>query len=74
MEKCKVSKKLWLMYVHAKRGRDSSDGIEMGYGLDGRGSIPGKGKRFFSTSQHLDRIWGSPGLLYIGYWGLVPLG
>jgi hypothetical protein len=24
------------------------------YGLDGQGSIPGKGKRFLSTPKHLD--------------------
>jgi hypothetical protein len=29
--------------------RDRSVGIEMGYGMDDRASIPGKGKRFFST-------------------------
>jgi hypothetical protein len=29
--------------------RDSSVGIATGYGLDGRGSIPGKGKKFFSS-------------------------
>jgi hypothetical protein len=27
-------------------------GIATGYGLDGRGSIHGKGKRLFSTLQH----------------------
>jgi hypothetical protein len=30
----------------ANMGRDSSVGTAMGYGLDGRGSIPGRGKRF----------------------------
>jgi hypothetical protein len=31
-----------------KRSRNSSVGIVMGYGLDGRVSIPGRSKRFFS--------------------------
>jgi hypothetical protein len=47
--------------------RDSSVGIAMGYGLDGRGLIPGKGKRFFSTPQLLNRLWGPPNLLSNGY-------
>jgi hypothetical protein len=35
----------------------SSVGIETGYGLDGRGSIPDRGKRFvFSTPQRPDRL------------------
>jgi hypothetical protein len=29
----------------------------MAYGFDGRGSIPGRGKIFFSTLQRLDRLW-----------------
>jgi hypothetical protein len=38
------------------RSWDSSVGIAMGYGLGGRGSIPGKGKRFvfhFPTTSRL---------------------
>jgi hypothetical protein len=35
--------------------RDSSVGIAMGYGLDDRGSIPGRSK-FFCTPQHPDRL------------------
>jgi hypothetical protein len=35
----------------------------MGYGLDGQGSIPGKGKRFLYTPQRPDQLWGPPGLL-----------
>jgi hypothetical protein len=33
------------------RSRDSSVGIATGYGLDCPGSIPGRGKRFFSTAS-----------------------
>jgi hypothetical protein len=33
--------------------------IAKGYRLDGRGSVPGKGKRFFSTPQSPDQIWGA---------------
>jgi hypothetical protein len=34
--------------------RNSSVGIATGYRLDGRGSIPGRGKGFFSTPQRPD--------------------
>jgi hypothetical protein len=34
-----------------KRSRGSSVGIATAYGLDGWGSIPGRGKRFFSTAS-----------------------
>jgi hypothetical protein len=33
--------------------RDSWVGIATGYGMDDRDSIPGKGKRFFSSPQRL---------------------
>jgi hypothetical protein len=42
-------------------------GIEMSYELDGQGLIPGRGKRFFSTTQRPDWLWGSPNLLSNGY-------
>jgi hypothetical protein len=29
--------------------------VAMGYGLDGRGLVPGRGKRFFSAPQHPDQ-------------------
>jgi hypothetical protein len=40
------------------------------YELDGRGSIPGRGKRFFCTPQRPDRLWGPPSLIsnvYLGF-------
>jgi hypothetical protein len=36
--------------------RDTSAGMAKGYWLDSQGLIPGKGKRFFSTPQHPDRL------------------
>jgi hypothetical protein len=44
-----------------------------------RGSIPGGGKRFFSTPIHPDWFWGPPSLLSNGLqgtfsWGLKRLG
>jgi hypothetical protein len=44
----------------------------VGYGLDCRGLIPGRDKRFFSSPQHRDRLWIPPSLLRNGYWGLLP--
>jgi hypothetical protein len=38
------------------KSRDVSIGIPTGYGLDGRGSIPSRGKRFFSAPQRPDRL------------------
>jgi hypothetical protein len=35
---------------------DSSVGIAMDNGLDGQGSIPGRGKIFFSFPQRPDRL------------------
>jgi hypothetical protein len=56
-----------IMCLHAtetesviKRGsRDSSLGVATGYEVDGRGSIPGRSKRFFSTPRCPDRLWAS---------------
>jgi hypothetical protein len=35
----------------------------MGYRLNGRGSIPGRGKKVFSIPQSSDKVWGPPSLL-----------
>jgi hypothetical protein len=40
--------------------RDGSLGITIGYALDGRSSISGRGKRFDSIPQRQDRLWGHP--------------
>jgi hypothetical protein len=43
--------------------QDISVGIAMGYGLESRGSISGRVKRFVSSSQRPDRLWNPPSLL-----------
>jgi hypothetical protein len=52
------------------RSRGSSVGIAMGYGLDDRDSIPGRGKKLFSTPQRLDQLWCPRSLISSGYKGL----
>jgi hypothetical protein len=56
------------------RGRDSSADIVMGYGLDGRSLIPGRGKGFFSTPQRPDWLWCASSLLANVYRRLFPRG
>jgi hypothetical protein len=56
--------------------QDSVVSIATGYGLDDRGvrvqvSV---GSRNFSSPHRPDRLWGSPYLLFIGYWGSFPRG
>jgi hypothetical protein len=51
------------------KSRERLVGIETGYGLNGRSSIPGKGNKFFSTPQCPDRHWGLPRLLCNSYHG-----
>jgi hypothetical protein len=51
--------------------RDSSVRIETGYWSDSWGSIPGRGKRFFTFPQRPDRLWDPPSLLTNGHRGDV---
>jgi hypothetical protein len=53
--------------------RQLSD-IAPGYGLDDRGSIPGRGWEFFSSTPCPERLWGLPSLLSNGYRGLFSWG
>jgi hypothetical protein len=55
------------------KSRDSSVGLATGHGLDGRGSIPGAVRRFFS-SQRPDRLWDPPSLPSNGYRSCFPRG
>jgi hypothetical protein len=50
----------------------SSGSIVSGYGLDDRGSFPGRGKGFFLCTLRPDRLWDPPGLLFNGYRGPFP--
>jgi hypothetical protein len=54
--------------------RDRSVSIVTGYGLDGWGSIPGRGKRFFSTPRASGLLWIPLSLLFNGCGGLFPQG
>jgi hypothetical protein len=38
------------LFMYYLNNADGSVGIATGYGLEGRGSIPGRGKRFLSAS------------------------
>jgi hypothetical protein len=57
------------MHVRINKCRDSSVTMAMSYGLDSRGSIPGRGKKFFFMTQRPDRLWGPSSLLSNGYRG-----
>jgi hypothetical protein len=61
----------YICYRNFSKSRDSSIGIASGYRLVDQGSIPCRGKIFFSTSERPDRLWGPPSLLYNVYWGLT---
>jgi hypothetical protein len=63
---------LYMFPIPHSKSIYSSVVIATGYRLDGQGSIPSRGKRFFSSPQHPDQLWGLPSLLSNGYWGLCP--
>jgi hypothetical protein len=50
-----------------------SVGTPIGYGLEGRSKVPGKGKRFFSL-LHSVRLWDPASPIFNGNRGLVPRG
>jgi hypothetical protein len=62
------------IHIHTKLfwSQYSSFGIVTGYGLNGRGMIPSRGKRFFCTPQRSDRLWDPPCLLSNRYRELFP--
>jgi hypothetical protein len=62
------------IYFNVYLNRDSSVGKATSYGLNGRGSIPGKDKRFLSSPEHPDRLWGAPNLFLNGYTRNLPGG
>jgi hypothetical protein len=41
------------------------------YGLDGQGSILGRGRRFFLFPRRPDRLWSPPCLIYNGHRGAI---
>jgi hypothetical protein len=60
--------------MNFKKSQDSSDGIAMGYGIDGPGSISGRIMRFFSIPQRSDRFRDPPTLVSNGYRGILSFG
>jgi hypothetical protein len=64
----------FIFYISLFRSRVSSGSIVSDYGLDDRGSIPGRGKGFFLYPLCPDGLWGPPSLLYNGYRGSFPGG
>jgi hypothetical protein len=55
------------LYMLLVKSRDSSVGVATRLGAwrqNDRGSIPGGGWEFFSSTQGPDRLWGSPNLCH----------
>jgi hypothetical protein len=67
-----TTREIFLLY-NMYRSRDSSFGIATGYELEGRSTILGRGKRFFSNPQRTDQLWVPPSLPSIGYRGALSL-
>jgi hypothetical protein len=57
--------------IFSQVSRDSSDGMEMGYGLEGQGPILCGSKRFFSSPQRPNRLWGPPASYPMGTGGSI---
>jgi hypothetical protein len=53
------------VYAYSHMSLISSAGLVTGYGMHGWSSIPGRGKRFFSTPQSLDGLWDPPSLQWV---------
>jgi hypothetical protein len=51
------------LYKTQSHSRASPVCATAGYGFEVWGSIPGKGKRFFSTPQRPERLWGPPNMI-----------
>jgi len=45
--------------------------VELGYGLDGP-RFGSQQKRFFSSPKCPDQLWGTPSILFSGYWDRFP--
>jgi hypothetical protein len=63
-----------LFLTWREENRDSAVGIATGYWLDGRGSIPVRGKKYFSTTRRPDRLWSTPSFISNGYRGALSPG
>jgi hypothetical protein len=50
----------------------TSVSIVTDYGLNVQGSIPGRGKEFFSSPPHPNRCCGPLSFLFNGYWRIFP--
>jgi hypothetical protein len=53
---------------------DSSISVATACSLEGRGSVPGRGKGFLYTPQRPDRLWGHPVSYPMGTGGSFPEG
>jgi hypothetical protein len=67
----------WIIRDQIRRG--SAVGVATGYWLDGLIDVEVVvrvlvGSRIFASPRRPDRPWGSPNLLYNGYWGFFPGG
>jgi hypothetical protein len=72
--KCFLVLTLEYIYPLLFRAGTAPVSIATGYGMDGRGSIPSRGMRFFCTPQCRDWLWGPPASYIIGSGGPFPGG